>query len=180
MKVKNKKTGEIADLIVDGVGKFVSGFAVEGDDGTRIATYNSLAQLNNEWEDTAWEEAVKVRTLPSGLKIADRNYYEEGDKTLFDWNEAMERFKDDPDWRLPTPKELCQIVHDLGFNERGVFDGKLLAKELDSDPDGYGNFWSSTAYASTHAHYLYFYPTYVDPQGGYFKTYGLAIRCVAR
>ena len=43
-----------------------------------------------------------------------------------------------------------------------------------------GNFWSSTAYASTNAHNLNFNPTNVNPQNGNNKTNGLTIRCVAR
>lgn len=51
MKVKNKKTGKIGTLIVDGAYKFVTNFAVEDDKGNRLGEYSSLAELNDEWED---------------------------------------------------------------------------------------------------------------------------------
>lgn len=51
MKLKNKKTGEIGTLIVDGAYKFVTNFAVEDDEGKRLGEYDSLAKLNEEWED---------------------------------------------------------------------------------------------------------------------------------
>ena len=51
MKLKNKKTGEIGILIVDGAYKFVTNFAVEDDEMNRLGEYNSLAELNEEWED---------------------------------------------------------------------------------------------------------------------------------
>lgn len=51
MKLRNKKTGEIGTLIVDGAYKFVTNFAVEDDEGNRLGEYNSLAELNEKWED---------------------------------------------------------------------------------------------------------------------------------
>lgn len=51
MKLKNKKTGEIGILIVDGAYKFVTNFAIEDDKMNRLGEYNSLAELNEEWED---------------------------------------------------------------------------------------------------------------------------------
>ena len=41
-------------------------------------------------------------------------------------------------------------------------------------------FWSSTPYAYTHSHHLYFYSTNVHPKNGHYKPSGLALRCVAR
>lgn len=157
---------------------------------------DSLEGLNGKYEDApepqkTWAEEVEVRELSSGLKIASLNYYEfdeDGkEKTEFTWDEAMERFRDDPNWRLPTPKELNQMVIDLGYDEEGVFDGKLFAKNLGADSleafeeDGsYGYYWSSTASSSTGARYLYFNSSSVYPQDYSNKTYGLAVRCVAR
>ena len=51
MKLRNKKTGEIGTLIVDGAYKFVTNFAVEDDEMNRLGEYDSLAELNDEWED---------------------------------------------------------------------------------------------------------------------------------
>mgnify|MGYP003299578899 CR=1 FL=1 len=55
MKLRNKKTGKIGTLIVDGAYKFVTNFAVEDDEGNRLGEYNSLAELNEEWEDVPEE-----------------------------------------------------------------------------------------------------------------------------
>ena len=43
-----------------------------------------------------------------------------------------------------------------------------------------GSYWSSTPYASTNSRRLVFNSTYVNPQGGYNKSYGFTVRCVAR
>ena len=51
MKLKHKRTGKIGILIVDGAYKFVTNFAVEDDEMNRLGEYNSLAELNEEWED---------------------------------------------------------------------------------------------------------------------------------
>lgn len=52
MKLKNKKTGEIAKLV--GYVKIVDGrvfFRFEDDKGSYKKEYNSLAELNEDWED---------------------------------------------------------------------------------------------------------------------------------
>ncbi len=80
MKLKNKQTGEIGTLIVDGAYKFVTNFAVEDDEMDRLGEYNSLAELNKEWED--YEEpkeywfinscgVVEVRTEEEQPAVAD-------------------------------------------------------------------------------------------------------------
>lgn len=141
-----------------------------------------------------WADEVKVRELPSGLKIADLNYYEideEGQKkTEFTWNEAMERFKDDPDWRLPTPKELNQMALDLGYDDEGTFDGALFAGNLgDSSLEDYtgnchsSNYWSSVSKAfeaCIKPYYLSIFFDYIAPQSGGYETLVLTVRCVAR
>ena len=66
MKLKNKRTGEIGTLIVDGAYKFVTNFAVEDDEMNRLGEYNSLAELNEEGEDVPEE--------PEGWWFIDRAY----------------------------------------------------------------------------------------------------------
>lgn len=65
MKLRNKKTGEIADF---SKGNFISskdyGFVIYKDGGRGIE-YNSLAELNEEWED--YEE-------PEGWWFIDSDY----------------------------------------------------------------------------------------------------------
>ncbi|MBQ6396212.1 DUF1566 domain-containing protein [Candidatus Saccharibacteria bacterium] len=188
MKLRNKKTGEIV--------QFNGSIWRENNPGFLLDSYDSLQAFLEEYEDVpeevkSWAEEVKVRELPSGLKIADLNYYEideDGDKkTEFTWDEAMERFKDDPDWRLPTPKELNQMVLDLGYNDEGVFEGELFAKNLGEDSlkafkenGSYGLYWSSTPDCSVDARGLSFYSTYVYPQSYSYKPNGFTVRCVAR
>lgn len=60
MRLKNKKTGEIGTLIVDGAYKFVTNFAVENEAGSRLGKYESLAKLNKEWEDAPEEPKVSA------------------------------------------------------------------------------------------------------------------------
>ena len=140
--------------------------------------------LESKRSDSDWAREVKIRELSSGLKIADRDYYEideDGEKkTVFTWDEAMERFKDDPDWRLPTPKELNQIALGLGYTDEGVFDGELFAKNLGYEDEDSGSFWSSYASSTATSRYLSFdggclYPHFYSNKGS-----GFAVRCVAR
>ena len=68
MKLRNKKTGEIADLddwTLTGANDRIT---VESDhDTTKIFDYNSLAELNEEWEDYEPKEPLikdeKIRAL---------------------------------------------------------------------------------------------------------------------
>ena len=61
MKLKNKKTGEIAKLV--GYVKIVEGrmfFRFEDDKGTYKKEYNSLAELNEEWEDYEEDDLSQI------------------------------------------------------------------------------------------------------------------------
>ena len=42
----------------------------------------------------------------------------------------------------------------------------------------YGRYWSSVALGSDHAFNLYFSSSILNVYGGYYKTYGLSVRCV--
>lgn len=176
MKLRNKKTGEIIEW--------------ENDLSYKLdKPYKTLKEFLENYEDApevskTWAEEVAVRELPSGLKIADIDYYEINEagekKTKFTWDEAMERFKDDPNWRLPTPKELNQMVLDLGYNDEGVFKGELFAKNLGHEGEDFGYYGSSADYSSISSSVLYFYPTGINLQYDRLKSCGLAIRCVRR
>lgn len=103
MKLKNKKTGEIGTLIVDGAYNFVTNFAVENDERNRLGEYDSLAELNSEWED--YEEpreywfinscgAVEVRTEEEQPAVTDMhkqfgNYFETHEEA----EKAVEKLK---------------------------------------------------------------------------------------
>ena len=184
------------------VGVGINGFWTENSDKLFTRINYTLKELAEKYEDIPtveesyknyddWAKEVAYIELDSGLRIADINYYEidkNGDKkTEFTWDEAMERFKDDPNWRLPTPKELNQMVVELGYTDEGVFDGELFAKNLGEDSletykenDNYGNYWSSTPYSSYGAYDLYFNSIYVTPQDGNNKANGFTVRCVKR
>ena len=43
-----------------------------------------------------------------------------------------------------------------------------------------GYWWSTTAGSDVYGHYLATSPTYVNPQGNYYRGYGVAVRCVVR
>lgn len=61
MKLRNKKTGEVGILIVDGAYNFVTNLAVENDERDRLGEYDSLAELNAEWEDMPEESKVIIK-----------------------------------------------------------------------------------------------------------------------
>ena len=72
-------------------------------------------------------------------------------------------------------KRMHELPLSIPFSGNyGWNDGKLYSRGYD------GNFWSSTAYASTSSHRLYFHATYVYPQNGNHKAYGFTVRCVAQ
>lgn len=70
MKLRNKKTGEIIDtLCSDDITKGIS-FGIDHHDGNpTMAYYNSLAELNAEWED--YDEPKKYKyVLPNKVRRA--------------------------------------------------------------------------------------------------------------
>lgn len=68
----------------------------------------------------------------------------------------------------------------LKDKETGEITREALAKNLGltSCRKSYGYYWSSTPYAATHAHGLYFNSTYVNPQDSANRAYGFTVRCV--
>ena len=196
MKLKNRKTGEIPAKIetitlIQWSGKIMMVYIRE--DGERIlGYYDTLADFNEDWEDyeeeKSWIDEVKVQELPSGLKIADRDYYEFDEdgmkKTEFTWDEAMEiEKKTNGKWRLPTPKELNQMAIDLGYNDNGVFEGRLFAKNLGIEDrfegDVRSDYWSLRSASTTYSYGLNFNDTDLNPQNYNNRGYGFAVRCVA-
>lgn len=51
MKVISRDTNKVATLIVDGAYKFVQKFAIEDDEGNRIAEYDSIEALYRDFKD---------------------------------------------------------------------------------------------------------------------------------
>ena len=83
-------------------------------------------------------------------------------------------------YSLPTTNQSQgysgQLQNPLNFNRPGYYNwsnGALGTRGVS------GSFWSSVGYSSTVAHYLDFFSNYFSPQSGYYKGYGLSVRCVA-
>ena len=122
MKLKNKKTGEIGTLIVDGAYSFVTNFAVEDDKRNRLGEYNSLTELNAEWED--YEEPKEYwyineyGTVTMGEKYGRYTIYDKSKKNFgnyFDTKEEAEKAVE----RLRAWKRLKEN----GFSFHGYDDG---------------------------------------------------------
>lgn len=157
-----------------------------------LRSYNSLAELNEEWEDAPeetpratmpWGEDVRAIALPNGLEVAMEDYYEIDEngnkKTEFTWDEAMEiEKKTGGKWRVPTQMEWLQICTELGGKD-GELDRDTLvtALNLTEDEDGDGYYWSSTASNAAFAYDLSFGSSLVLPGTGYnYKYNGFAVR----
>ena len=99
MKVKNKKTGEIGTLIVDGAYNFVTNFAVEDDERNRLGEYCSLSELNAECEDyeepESGIESIRLNDMISGRHIVEIDFtkVEEAEKAV-EKLKAWTRLKD--------------------------------------------------------------------------------------
>ena len=81
MKLRNKKTGEIAELIEYGqeiVPHKIVEFVIETENNDY--KYNSLAELNEEWED-APEEPKEWWFIDSGGEVVETTYITDYDKT---------------------------------------------------------------------------------------------------
>lgn len=50
MRVKNRAIGSVGELVAHGAGKYITEFAVESEDGSEIATYDTIDELQGYWE----------------------------------------------------------------------------------------------------------------------------------
>ena len=96
MKLRNKKTGEIADLddwTLTGANDRIT---VESDhDMTKIFDYNSLAELNEEWEDyKPTEPLIKDEKIRKAIRA---------------WAE-INLILDDDDVEASTPTVDCNVL----------------------------------------------------------------------
>ena len=88
-------------------------------------------------------------------------------------------------WRLPTEAEFSALVSSYNTGAKltaSPFLGVYAGDYDDSSFYGggsYGDSWSSTAYDSSNAHYLYFNSSSANVDYDN-KCYGLSIRCVAK
>lgn len=77
MKLKNKKTGEIGYLLA---GKTSCNYFVTNDEWDRCGVYNSLAELNEEWED--YEEPKEywfINSVGEVIRPSDTDDWEQED-----------------------------------------------------------------------------------------------------
>ena len=63
------------------------------------------------------------------------------------------------------------------FPNNFVYSGSWYGSSADFRGYG-GHYWSSTAYSTGGAYYLYFYSSYVAPSVNFYKNYGFSVRCV--
>lgn len=175
MKLKNKRTGEI--------GNFCYGYKNElcvswqKDDGFwGKQEYNSLSELNEEWEDYEEVETTIIPELSLEIQLED---YKQGRDATFTYNEVMElKFEDG--WRLPTRHDWVMICEAIGNTADGALDKDKIIDELNltEDKNGVGGYWTSTDYSVYHSYILSFNMTVIDPEDYSHKNYALAVRLV--
>ena len=142
MKLKNKKTGEIGNLVLNINPNRESYSVLSTENGDTVcgnlvlADYDSLAELNEEWED--YEEpkvGYIIDPMEEDYMSADDSGYEESDveraKELGIWLEtkeeaekAVEKLKA---WKRLKDKGAKVIGYycDGGTNTKGEFSGEV-------------------------------------------------------
>lgn len=138
---------------------------------------------------------IKSKLLP--IEIAANDYWEAGDdndpavvkgkKRYFTWDEATAIKADG--WRLPTRTEWAVLCAEFG-EKGGDIDHDALTKALGLGKNGCvvsgslkyagysGYYWSSNAYSTSYAYYLYFLSGYVAPSPDICRYYGQSVRLV--
>ena len=130
MLLKNKKTGEIGTLIVDGAYNFVTNFAVEDDERNRLGEYNSLAELNEEWEDYEEPKEWWYIDIHGPHKVTNNDEYYQQVKVAskeignyFDSREEAEKAVE----KLKTLTKLCKKGFE--FNSVEMFGSGFIRIE---------------------------------------------------
>ena len=77
----------------------------------------------------------------------------------------------------PENLDTTLLIPPLSFLRSGYYYSPSGDR---GDRGFYGYYWSRRSYSSTSAYFLNFFSTYVNPQGGNFRGYGFALRCLAR
>jgi len=131
MKLQNKKTGEIGRLITHDW--LENKLIISDDDGVQLAKYNSLAELNAEWEDMPeeeWRDVLgfeelyqvsnlgKVRTVKNGEAEMSQQENRNGYMTVHLRNKGVERramvHRLVAEAFIPNPDELRDVNHKNG------------------------------------------------------------------
>lgn len=132
MKLKNKKTGKIGTLIVDGAYKFVTNFAVEDDEMNRLGEYDSLAELNEEWEDYEEPKGSALDLMILTLINFIENEPDEDKVDLEDCKQMLEKLKA---WKRLKDKGFRFVEGWLDNNDDFIIKAKLGHVGLIDQPD---------------------------------------------
>lgn len=136
MKLQNKKTKEIRELSVD-IDRPDNGIRVYADDGINYRMYNTLAELNAEWED--YEEPKKYWGIDySSCRIGGIEEFS------FD-NDNIDKFNKEIGNYFETREEAEKVIEklkawkrlkDKGFQFESWFGGsKDISFWLDTEID---------------------------------------------
>ena len=128
MKLRNKKTGEIGYLIV---GRGSNHYVVANNEWDNCGEYNSLAELNEEWED--YEEPKGFWSISGDATIEHYDRLNENDcckeignyfETKEEAERAVEKLKA---WKRLKDKGLKIREYELngGTDRNGCFTGNI-------------------------------------------------------
>ena len=143
MKLKNRKTGEIGTLIVDGAYNFVTNFAVEDDERNRLGEYNSLAELCEKWED--YEEPKEYWYIGDSGEVWGFSHYYLGTEieethreigNLFETKEEAERAVEKlKAWKRLKDKGFKVDLwdYDGGNYQERIRTGRILFRMTDDE-----------------------------------------------
>ena len=161
-------------------------------------TEDTHQDIQGKFIAAEWEKKA-IKSKLTNLLIAPEDYYELNDnaegtekKEYFTWEEAMALEKKVSNgWRLPTRHEWALICEEFANDEHGELSSEMLRESLALSLSGYvtdggnlnnvglsGNFWSSTAYGSDLAYYLFVDSSAGNPQCYSSMSYWLAVRMV--
>lgn len=191
MKLRRKQDGKIYEVELHT--SRTHGIVIDADCYLSFGSYDTLHELLDEWEEvsgttidepetpTNWATEQHITSkLNCGLEIALDDYWEideNGDKkTEFALDEALEiEEKTGGKWRVPKMSEWATICEKISeMPDRDIIVNTL---RLTADEDGYGNYWSGTAYSSNLGYCLVF-----DSDSVYFagrnRNFGRSVRLV--
>lgn len=145
MKLKNKKTGEIIETVIVDHGAEWEIRNMYTDEGTQ--TYDSLAELNEEWED--YEEPKEFWFVDSGGEVEEATYLTDNDKS------SLRSFGNYFETREEAELAVCKLeawkrLEDKGFRPKMweweyIYDdnisGELIIKaHIDDATDSDGKY----------------------------------------
>ena len=159
--------------------------------------YTSITTTSSSVTVNGWKDGKSNGYTSTNCPSYNSDSYAENGVLKMEYDAARQILGGD--WQLPT-KEIWSILYNTtnytwewitqdGYNGRKVTNkttgvtlflpaaGYFYGKSSDF-VGSYGNYWSGTAYSSTHAYYLNVYIGNVSPQNYYSRHYGWSIRPV--